>query len=105
VRALLIQSAHNALEQRGSPLHSWGWKLAIRKRRNAAAAAVARKLAVAIWHLLKGHFTPMLEASEHLKAKLLKIATVIGKDTLKEMGYASRSDFVALQIRKMQLST
>jgi len=43
VRALLIQSAHNALEQRGSPLHSWGWKLAIRKRRNAAAAAVARK--------------------------------------------------------------
>ena len=105
VRALLMQSAQNALDQPGSPLHRWGWKLTIRKHRNTAAAAVARKLAVSIWHLLMGHFTPMLEASEHLKVKLLKIATVIGKETLKAMGYADRSDFVARQIEKMQLST
>ncbi len=70
VRALLIQSAQNALNQKNSPLHKWGWKLLAKKSRNQAVAAVARKLAVAIWHLLKGHFTPLLEASEHLLVKL-----------------------------------
>ena len=58
VRALLIQSAQNALNQRGSPLHKWGWKLLLKKHRNQAVAAVARKLAVSILHIHMGHFTP-----------------------------------------------
>jgi transposase len=45
LRALLIQSSHNALRQRNSPLHAWGWKLCLRKsNKNVAVAAVARKL-------------------------------------------------------------
>jgi transposase len=105
VRALLIQSAQNALTQRGSPLHKWGWKLVVRKHRNQAVAAIARKLAVSIWHLLMGHFTPLVEASEHLTAKLLKLATLLGKTALRQLGYDDRDAFVTAQIEKIQLST
>lgn len=105
VRALLLQSAQNALTQRDSPLHKWGWKLLVRKHRNEAAAAIARKLTVSIWYLLKGHFTPLLEASEHLTTKLLKLATVLGKEQLKKLGFANRDAFVTEQIKKIQLIT
>lgn len=105
VRALLIQSAQNALTQRQSPLHKWGWKLLVRKHRNLAVAAIARKLTVSIWYLLKGCFTPLIEATEHLTTKLLKLATVLGKPLLKDLGYPSRAAFVAAQIKQIQLST
>jgi transposase len=102
VRALLIQSAQNAMNQRGSPLHHWGWKLLVKKNRNLAVAAVARKLTVSIWHLLQGNFTPLIEASEHLHTKLLKLATVLGKQTLRQLGFPKRDAFVAHQIKLIQ---
>ena len=105
VRALLTQAAQNALTQRNSPLHKWGWKLAMKKDRNIAVAAVARKLTVAIWHLLKGHFTPLLELNKHLEAKLLKIATVLGTKNLKGAGFKNRNDFIQHYFKKIQLST
>ena len=105
VRALLTQAAQNALTQRNSPLHKWGWKLAMKKARNIAVAAVARKLTVAIWHLLKGHFTPLLELNKHLEAKLLKIATVLGTENLKGAGFKNRNDFIQHYFKKIQLST
>ncbi len=105
VRALLIQSAQNALNQRGSPLHKWGWKLLLKKNRFQAVAAVARKLTVSIWHLLMGHFSPCLEADDHLHTKLLKLATVLGKEILRQMGFPDREAFVTLQLKQIQLST
>ena len=105
LRALLIQSAQNALTQRGSPLHKWGWKLLVKKSRNLAVAAVARKLTVSIWHLLMGHFTPMIELDQHLHTKLLKLATVLGKQQLKTMGYKNRDDFSHHIFKQIQLST
>ncbi len=103
VRNLLIQSAQNALNQRQSPLHKWGWKLLVKKSRNEAAAAVARKLAVAIWHLLKGNYTQLEEETQHLKTKLLKLATVLGAEELKTLGYESREAYASAQIKQMQL--
>lgn len=105
VRALLIQSAHNALIQRQSPWHKWGWKLLVKKHRNQAAAAIARKITVSVWHLLMGHFTPLIEATDHLRVKLLKLATVIGKDGIKSLGFDDREAFVEAQIKSIQLST
>lgn len=105
LRALLIQSAQNALAQRGSPLHKWGWRLLLKKNRNMAVAAVARKLTVAIWHLLMGHFTPLLELTDHLQTKLLRLATVLGKTTLQELGFAHRKAFVEKTFLNIQLST
>ena len=105
VRGLLLQSAHNALTQRDSPLHQWGWKLLIKQHRNSAAVAVARKLTVSIWHLLMGHFSPLLEATEQLRTKLYKLATVLGKVMLKSLGFANREAFVDAQIKNLQLTT
>jgi len=105
VRSLLIQSSQNALNQKNNPLHKWGWKLLIRKHRNLAAAAVARKLTVAIWHLLMGHYTPLEELGEHLQVKLLKLATLLGSETLKEMGYSNRTQFLEAEYKSIQLTT
>lgn len=102
VRRLLIQSAHNALVQRTSPLHKWGWKLRLKKHCNEAVVAVARKLTVSIWYLLRGCFTPLLEASAHRHTKLLKIATILGKPTLQSAGFADRAAFVIAQIKSIQ---
>jgi len=104
VRGLLIQSAHNALIQRDSPFHKWGWKLLVKKHRNQAAAAVARKLTVSVWHLLMGHFTPLIDVTDHLRVKLLRLATVIGKDGIKALGFDDRDAFVETQIKSIQLS-
>ena len=70
-----------------------------------AAAAVARKLTVSVWNLLKGHFTPLIELNEHLHTKLLKIATVLGKQQLKTMGYNNRDEFSHHIFKQIQLST
>jgi transposase len=105
LRGILIQSAQNALNQKTSALHKWGWKLVIKKHRNLASAAVARKLTVSIWYLLKGFFTPLAEVSDSLKIKLGKIATCIGLSELKNQGFKKRDDFINDIIQKIQLST
>ena len=75
LRALLIQSAQNALQQKNSPLHAWGWKLCLRKsNKNLAVAAVARKLTVSIWYLMRGLFAPLTAIDATLRVKLDKLA-------------------------------
>jgi len=99
LRALLIQSAHNALRQRHSPLHTWGWKLCLRKsHKNVAVAAIARKLTVSIWYLLRGLFTPATTIDETLRLKLGKIATAIGVKTIRQLGYKSKTAFLEEKI-------
>jgi transposase len=105
LRALLIQSGQNALNTKTSPLHSWGWKLLIRKCRNVAVAAVARKIVVSIWHLLSGHFTPLTEATTSIRVKLTKLGTLLGKSHLLDSGFKNNTDFVNHQIEKLLLST
>ena len=105
VRALLVQAAQNEMTQKSSPLHRWGWKLTMKKNKNVAVAAVARKLTTAIWHLLQGHFTPILEIGKHLETKLLKLATVLGRERIKELGFKRRQDFVLHHFNIIQLST
>ncbi|MDR1284244.1 MAG: IS110 family transposase [Opitutaceae bacterium] len=102
LRSLLLQSAQNALTQRSSPLHKWGWKLTVRKHRNLAAAAVARKLTVSIWYLLMAYYTELNEPTQHLTDKLLKLATLLGKDLLRKSGFASRDAFVQQQLVNLQ---
>lgn len=95
LRALLIQSAQNALQQRSSPLHSWGWKLCLRKsNKNVAVAAIARKLTVSIWYCLRGLFTPLAKIDETLQVKLSKLATAIGLKTIRHLGYKSKAAFI-----------
>lgn len=95
LRALLIQSAQNALQQRTSPLHAWGWKLCLRKsNKNVAVAAIARKLTVSIWYCLRGLFTPLAKIDQTLQVKLGKLATAIGLKMIRHLGYESKAAFI-----------
>lgn len=95
LRALLTQSAQNALNQRASPLHTWGWKLCLRKtHKNVAITAIARKLTVSIWYMLRGLHTPLKKIDTSLAEKLAKIATTIGVKSIRELGYRSKAAFI-----------
>lgn len=93
LRALLVQSAKRLL-QVDNPLRKWGLAVAARRGRNKAAVAVARKLCVAIWHLLQGHPVGALEPLERLQTKLAKLATELGLTEIKAQGYKSKSAFI-----------
>ena len=86
LRGLLIESAQ-AILRSGHPLAKWGKKLLARKGSvNLAAGAVARKLAVAIWYLLMGRWTPLEEIDERLALKVGKIITSVGAKGLQQLG-------------------
>ena len=77
-----------------NPLQKWGLAIAARRGRNKAAVAVARKLCVALWHVLIGHVIGALERLDTLKTKLSKFATEIGPAALRAFGYHNKAEFV-----------
>jgi len=93
LRALLIQSGKKLLEV-NNPLQKWGLAVAARRGRNKAAVAVARKLCVALWHVMIGHAIGTLERLDTLQTKLSKFATEIGPAALTAFGYNNKADFV-----------
>jgi transposase len=93
LRALLIQSGKKLLEV-NNPLQKWGLAVAARRGRNKAAVAVARKLCVALWHVLMGHIIGALERFDTLETKLGKFATEMGPAALHAFGYNNKADFV-----------
>ena len=68
--------------------------MAARRGRNKAAVAVARKLCVALWHLMMGHLIGALERLDTLQIKLSKFATELGPAALSAFGYNNKADFV-----------
>ena len=90
---MLIQSGKKLLEV-NNPLQKWGLAVAARRGRNKAAVALARKLCVALWHLLMGHAIGALERLDMLTTKLSKFATEIGPEALRLFGYDNKADFV-----------
>ena len=93
LRALLIQSGKKLLEV-NNPLQKWGLAVAARRGRNKAAVAVARKLCVALWHVLMGHTIGALERLDTLETKLSKFATELGPVALAAFGYNNKAEFV-----------
>jgi transposase len=93
LRALLIQSGKKLLEV-SNPLQKWGLAIAARRGRNKAAVAVARKLCVALWHVLMRHVIGVLERLDTLETKLSKFATEMGPAALQAFGYNNKADFV-----------
>jgi transposase len=97
LRALLIQSGKKLLEV-NNPLQKWGLAVAARRGRNKAAVAVARKLCVALWHVLMGHSIGALERLDTLTTKLGKFATEVGPAALKALGFNNKTDFVTRKL-------
>ena len=94
VRSLLVQSAQNAMPQKHSPLHKWGWRLFMKKsNKRIAVIAFARKLLVQIWYLMQGKYTNLKEPSQTLLTKIARVTTIIGKEEIIQMGYESKAQF------------
>jgi transposase len=93
LRALLIQSGKKLL-QVPNPLQKWGLAVTARRGRNKAAVAVARKLCVALWHVLRGHVIGARERLDTLETKLSKFATKMGPAALHALGYNNKADFI-----------
>lgn len=96
MRTLLVQGAQAVLRNArsgASDLGKWGWKLFARKgSRNIAVAAVARKLAIQVWHLLSGNRPSQLEPTHSRGLKLKKMAVQLGKKLRTEMGLPATID-------------
>jgi transposase len=87
LRALLIEAAHSIFRSPNHPLAKWGQKLMARTScLNLAIAAVARKLTVAVWYLMKGRWTALEEIDAPLNRKLGKIISRVGPKGLEQLG-------------------
>ncbi len=104
LKAILMEVAQAILKKgRELPLAQWGYKLVFRKKKNVAVCAVARKLVVAIWYLLRGFFTQLDDVSSTISVKLRKLSTIIGKEKLRAYGYKKTDDFIE-EKKKLLLS-
>jgi transposase len=88
MRSLLIQGAQAIMRlKKGNALRDWGWQLFARKgNRNEAVAAVARKLVIQLWHLLKGHGITRQEQRGPLQRKLTQLCQGLGKTGREALG-------------------
>jgi transposase len=92
LRALLIESAQSILRSPSHPVAKWGKKLLARKGEiNLVVAAVARRLVVAIWHLMMGRWTNLEQIDASLRIKLGKIISHVGAEALKHLGKSRKS--------------
>jgi transposase len=86
LRCLLIEAAHAILRCAKTDLATWGKKLLARKGEiKLVVAAIARKMTVIVWHLMRGRWTPLQEIDERLAVKISKIISQVGKEKLKEL--------------------
>jgi hypothetical protein len=86
LRSLLIQSAQAILRSK-DPLAQWGKRLAARKgSAKLAVAALARRLAVAVWYLMKGQWSRLQEIDQRLAIKVSRIISQMGTEALKKTG-------------------
>lgn len=86
LRCLLIEAAQSILRSKHE-LAKWGKQLLARKGAlNLVVAAIARKLAIAIWYLMKGQWTALEEIDTRLHIKIGKIISNVGAANLKSLG-------------------
>jgi transposase len=106
MRAYLIQAAQvvlNKTRAEKNRLARWGFRLFARTgKRNIAVVAIARKLAHALYYILAGKSTDLLEQRGPMKRKLNKLSAEIGKEGRKKLGLPEkRSEFVAHLFEKI----
>jgi transposase len=87
LRCLLIEGAQAILRCSRTPLAQWGRKLLARKGQiNLVVAAMARKLTVSVWYLMRGQWTTLEEVEKPLAIKVSKIMSQAGKTGWEKLG-------------------
>ena len=93
IRVTMVQCAQAILRSGGAyggKLRKWGLATVFRKGRNIAVIAVARKLTVAAWYLLRGFYTPLLQdAEKSIRAKVARVIRELGTTAIGNAGYES----------------
>ena len=85
--SLLIEGAQAILRCRQTALARWGRKLLAAKGSvNLAVAAIARKLTVALWYLMRGRWTTLEELDARLLRKVSHLIGAVGPSGLKALG-------------------
>lgn len=93
VRSILTQGAQAVLRQGSkSALGKWGMSLFLRKgNKNIAVSAIARRLAMQVWHILMGHRTELLEPTKSRNVKFGKLLAMIGKEGREKIDLPKRN--------------
>lgn len=94
LRSLLVQGAQAAMRYGKDPVHRWAYRLSMRKPKNVSIVALARKMTTYAWHVLMGHPSPLKEAPKAFKTKMLKLATILGREHVRQTGFKNASAFV-----------
>jgi transposase len=96
LKAILTECAKSIIHHAPSDneLVKWAMKLRYRKSANVVAIAVARKLVTAIWYVLNGYSSQLLEINKMMKTKLRKLASHIGLERRNELGFKNINHFI-----------
>jgi transposase len=87
LRSLMIQGAQAILRCSQTSLAKWGKRLLARKGQiNLVVVAIARRLTVAVWYLMMGHWTQLQEVDQRLQIKINKILTEVGAKPIRASG-------------------
>ena len=78
------------MDEYGAGFKQWGIRLTMKKGKNVAVAALARKMAMAAWYQMKGYKTRIHIPQRQLNVKIQKITTEIGKEVLMTMGFQNK---------------
>ncbi len=91
VKSLLVEGAHSAMSKGNGSMHDWARRKVMQgKHRNVILCALARKMLVYVWHILKGHPIPDRTGEESYALKLRKLVSRTGKKKLNKKDYAQR---------------
>lgn len=87
---------------KGTPLGKWGWRqINSGKPKNKVVCAIARKLIICAWHILREDPTPNRQGEIFYMRKLVRFCGVLGKERIKELGYKNRKDFAIKQANEL----
>ena len=93
VKSMLIQGAQAAIRHGELPMHEWARHIAAKKQcRNVGVVALARKMVVYIWHIMKGHTITYKEMPKSIKGKTDKMASKLGKELRTKLGYKTAKE-------------
>lgn len=105
LKSILVECAQSAFRTGKSNAHRWARKLSIFKGYQKAIVALARKMVCYLFHALRGDPCPNLETPQGYETKLQKIASCLGKSTLKSRGFATQRDWIDSILATRNLST
>jgi transposase len=94
LKRLLVEGAQSGYRYGTQGMHKWARrKVASGKDRNLVMVALARKMAVALWHALMGHPVPGLEAEPAHVRKLAVAARGLSAEELSALGHENAKRF------------